>query len=87
MANDSQEAVDFCGVILFFFFKCIYIYICTQDFSQHQLANLFSYSNGFYLTMLISHIYFYSLCIELTSLCQSLPMLTISKGYQIRNHI
>ena len=25
----------------------VYIYICTQTFSQHHLANLFSYSNRF----------------------------------------
>lgn len=29
MANDSQEAVDFCAVILFFFLSA-YIYIRTQ---------------------------------------------------------
>lgn len=71
MANDSQEVFDL--YVIIFFLSEIHIYICTQDFSKHQLAHLFSYSNIFYLTMLISHIYFYSLGIELTALCQCLP--------------
>lgn len=67
-------------------YMCACACICTQDFSKHQLANLFSYLNRYYRTMLISHIYLYSVH-WIDCIMTIFAMLTISKCYQLSNHV